>query len=183
MNTMKRILLVIAVLGAAIGLAVPVAAQQEQPMTDAHIERIRANCTSALSIIQRLHTSDGPLYVNRVQQYEPMASKLMSQLNARLALNNLDASSMVKVTADYKQALSTFQGDYKKYDEHMKNLLTIDCRRQPVTFYDGVAKARQLRSTVHDDIVKMHQLITSYKTAFTTFYDQFKANPASGGNN
>ena len=184
MNTMKRLFLGFVSLVAVTSLVSPVvSAQESQPMTEAHMERIKSNCSDALSTIQQLHTSDGPLFVNRWQQYEPMSSKLMSRLNSRLALNKMDGSALVKITADYDKALSLFRADYKQYDDHMSGLLTIDCRRQPVKFYDEVTKARQLREAVHRDVLEMHRLLMDYQKSFDAFYQQFRDNPASGDNN
>lgn len=183
MNTMKRLFLVIMLLATTVGLpAQSVAAQEGQPMTDAQVDRIKTNCADALSTIQQLHASDGPLYVNRVQLYDSISTKLMSRFNSRLVLNKLDAAALVKVTSQYDKALSEFRSHYKQYDEQMGATVLINCRKQPVTFYDAAKKARVLREAVHGDVLAMHDLIGNYQKEFDVFYQQFRTNPAGGGN-
>lgn len=182
---MKRLFIAIAALVAAtMMLAAPqVAAQEGQPMTDAHVERIRANCNDAQATLQQLHASDGPLRVNRGQLYDLISTKLMTRLNSRLALNKLDASALVNITAHYSKTLTAFRADYKQYDDQMSAALSIDCRKQPVAFYDAVAKARQLRGAVHADVTELRKMIIEYQEAFDAFHLQFKSNLASKGGN
>lgn len=151
-------------------------------MTDAHVERIQANCNAAQRTLQQLHASDGPLRVNRGQIYDSISTKLMTRLNSRLALNKLDASVLVKITSQYDKALSAFRSNYKLYDNQMSAVLSIDCRKQPVAFYDAVTKARQLRGSVHGDVTDMRRLIVEYQKAFDAFHLQFKSNVTAKGN-
>lgn len=182
---MKKPLIVAAMIAAAgaavFGATSIVSAQQSTQMTDAHMQRIQQNCGEALSTIQRLHTNDGPLRVNRGQSYDSISTKLMSRMNSRLALNKLDGSSLVKITAKYDQELAAFRTNYKKYDDQMSNILQIDCRRQPVSFYDAVNKARELREQVHQNTVILNKYIIEYETEFIAIKDQLvqKAGEAS----
>lgn len=160
-------------------ISTPVFAQtsSEAPavMTDTHIQRIKQNCKAATRTIQQIHANDGPLRVNRGQIYDSMSSKLMTPLNSRLIVNKLDASSMVKITAQYSNTLTDFRESYKSYDNQMSDVLEIDCIRQPVRFYDEVAEARKLRGIVHANVVKLHTLITEYGDAFSNFRTQAAA--------
>lgn len=185
MKEMKRLIIALVTLGVATSpvMIQQAAAQEGQPMTDAHVERIQANCNDAQTTLQQLHTSDGPLRVNRGQVYDSISTKLMTRLNSRLALNKLDGSALVKITSQYDKALSSFRSDYKLYDNQMSATLAINCRKQPVAFYDAVAKARKLRETVHNDVTEMHRLIAEYQKAFDAFSQQFKSTTASKGSN
>jgi hypothetical protein len=106
----------------------------------------------------------------------------MTPLNSRLIVNKLDASALVKATAQYDKTLSEFRENYRKYDNQMSAVLTIDCIKQPVRFYDSVAEARQLRSIVHGSVVKLHDLIIGYGDSFTVFKTQFNSDAAKGEN-
>lgn len=174
---------VLAVLG-LLFVSAPVGAQSASDggiMTDAHIQRIKQNCRAASRTIQQMHVNDGPLRVNRGQVYDSVSSKLMTPLNSRLIVNKLDASSLVKLTAQYDKALTDFRESYKKYDNQVSNVLKIDCAKQPVSFYDAVAEARKQRGTVHGHVVRLHELIKEYGTAFGTFRERFDNGQAKGG--
>lgn len=181
---MKKPLIVAAMIAAAgaavFGATSIVSAQQSTQMTDAHMQRIQQNCGEALSTIQRLHTNDGPLRVNRGQSYDSISTKLMSRMNSRLALNKLDGSSLVKITAKYDQELAAFRTNYKKYDDQMSSVLQMDCRRQPVAFYDAVAKARASRELVHQNTLTLNRLIIDYEAEFVSSRSKFEQSSTGG---
>ncbi len=131
-------------------------------MTDSHIQRIKQNCRAAARTIQQIHVNDGPLRVNRGQVYDSILSKLITPFNSRLILNKYDASSLVKIAAQYDKALTAFRDHYKKYDDQMSAVLRIDCVKQPVSFYDAVVEARKRRTEVNDEAMKIHGYITDY---------------------
>jgi hypothetical protein len=105
----------------------------------------------------------------------------MSRFNARADSNKLDSKAMTAVDGSYNVALTTFRTDYQAYEVSLSSALKIDCTKEPVTFYDAVADARAKRTQVHVDVIKLHQFIQDYKSAF----DQFVANlnKSSGGGN
>lgn len=176
------IALLIAVLGVSFVVR-PVEAQQADipVMTDAHMQRIQQNCGDALRTIQQIHASDGPLRVNRGQLYESISNKLMAGMNGRLTAHKADASSLVKLTAQYDKILVEFRVNYKKYDDQMSSVLTINCRKQPVAFYDEVAKARALRKVVNTNVNDLNQLIRDYEKSFDAVRAQIKASDGKKG--
>jgi hypothetical protein len=142
---------------------------QDTPMTDAQINQIKSNCLSAKGTMAQLHANDALIRVNRGQMYESMATKLMSRFNDRVGSNHLNSKYLVSVTQDYNTALTTFRNDYQLYEESLSSALKIDCTKEPVSFYDAVADARTKRAQVHSDVLKLHQYIDQYKTAFDEF--------------
>ena len=167
-------------LGSVIASAPTSAQSSDGVMTESHIQRIKQNCKAASRTIQQIHANDGPLRANRGEAYNSMSTKLMTPLNSRLIVNKLDASALVKTTAQYDKTLGDFRENYRKYDNQVSTVLAIDCVKQPVRFYDNVAEARQLRSIVHGNITKLHDLIADYANSFTTFQTQFSSGRAKG---
>lgn len=170
---MKRLAIITAAFAVLMAVFLPlsqnVAAQQATPMTEAHIERIRANCVDAQSVLRRLHASDGLLRVNRGQLYELMSTKLMAPMNGRIAFNKLDSMGLVATTADYERQLGTFRLKYKEYEESMSSILEMDCTNQPVAFYDKVNETREKREKVHEATSVLHATIASYRGSFEEF--------------
>lgn len=144
------------------------------PMTEAHITRIRNNCVQAQSSLTQLHATDALLRVNRGQIYESISTKLMEPFNGRAAVNSLDVTQLISVATLYDQQLTTFRDDYQQYEQTMSKTLKIDCKNQPVEFYDSVTDTRNKRVTVHNDTVNLQTTIQSYKTAFESFTAQFE---------
>lgn len=119
--------------------------------------------------VNQLHASDALLRVNRGQIYESMASNLMDRFNDRLGSNRLDNKAMVSVTGDYRTGLNSFRTNYIKYEQKLAQALRIDCVTQPVEFYNVLQEARQLRTTVHEDVKALHELIDDYRSSVNGF--------------
>jgi len=170
---MKRLAIVTALFAVLLTVFLPlsqvVRAQEGTPMTEAHIERIRANCVEAQSVLRRLHASDGLLRVNRGQLYELISTKLMAPMNGRIAFNKLDSMGLVATTADYERQLDAFRLKYKEYEESMSSVLEMDCTNQPVAFYDKVNETREKREKVNQATLLLHQTIADYRVSFDAF--------------
>ena len=174
---MKRYLVVAVIFSSIIGSvfgANLIARAQDQPMTESHIARIRANCVEAQSTLTQLHATDALLRVNRGQLYEAISTKLMAPFNSRVALNQLDGANLVSIAATYERQLTEFRTNYQQYEEVMSGLLKINCVNQPVAFYDSVADARGKRQKVHDSTLQLQQSVQDYKTEFDAFRAKVK---------
>jgi hypothetical protein len=152
--------------------AIPVGAEQPG-MTDEHIARIKTNCRTALSTLGIIHANDAPTYINRNQTYFSIGDKLMSRLNSRLTVNHYDVSGLASTTGNYNEALTEFRNAYKLYDDTMADILHIDCVKQPVSFYDKVAEARQQRQKVNESLQRLKDLIGQYQQGVETFKVQY----------
>lgn len=171
---MKRLAIGSLLIAGLIGiLSIPVFAQS--PMTEARIERIRANCVEAQSTLTQLHASDALLRVNRGQLYESISTKLMNPFNARVTSSKLDATALTTITASFEQQLNEFRTNYKQYEEAMTKTLRMNCTNQPVAFYDSVADARAKRQQVYLSSQMLQKTIEQYKLAFDAFKQKFFA--------
>lgn len=136
------------------------------PMTDAMIEHIRSVCSSTQANLNRLHASDALLRVNQGQALLAISDRLMTPLNSRIAINQLDGGKMTSITSTYVTQFSAFDSDYKQYEQAMTRAMQIDCTKQPAAFYTAVAEARTKRSLVHDRMVALKKSLTDYRTEF-----------------
>ena len=156
---------------AIIGLVgvVPVLAQTSTVITDEHIAKIKSNCQLARASLSQIHANDAPVYINRNQTYFSIGDKMMATLNSRLSLNRYDASQLVKTASDYNDSVGQFRNTYRMYDNAMTTAINTDCTKQPASFYDNVAAAREARQKVHDVIVKLTSDIHKYRSEVQTF--------------
>jgi len=173
---MCRILFVVLAGLLAVGVLLPFAAKPAvaEDLSPDQAARVRANCLSIKNSLSQLHASDALLRVNRGQVYESMGTKLMDTFNDRLASNRLDNKAMTSVTSRYRTALDTFRTDYIAYEQKLSETLHIDCSSQPNTFHASLEQARKLRSTVHDDVLKLHRLIDDYRSSVSDFLLNFE---------
>lgn len=170
---MKCLIAASILVAALLGLVtVPVFAQST-PMTETHIERIRANCVEAQSTLTQLHASDALLRVNRGQLYESISTKLMNPFNTRVTSNKLDGTALLTHTTSFEQQLNEFRANYKQYEEVMTKTLKMNCTNQPVAFYDSVTDARAKRQQVYLSNQALQKTIEQYKLAFDAFKQKF----------
>ena len=150
----------------------------EDIINDAQITSIRSHCTELQATLNRIRRADTLLRTDRGRIYRTIADKLMVPLNQRIASNKLDGSELVATTAKYNAEYQLFFDAYRSYDASLAATLSIDCTKQPTTFYDKLAIARSDRSKLHDSSVKLIGLAKQYRAQF----DTFKTNAASGSN-
>lgn len=179
---MNRILIISVLVATSLagGVLFGMSAQAEDaaPMTDAHIERIRANCVDAQATLFQLHASDAGLRVNRGQIYESISTKLMAPFNIRLVLNRIDAANLVTTAAQYERQLQAFRDQYQQYDIAMNAIIRMNCVKQPVAFYDGVVDARKKRQQTHEATVELQKTIKKYGDEVDALSKNFEvANP------
>jgi len=167
---MNRFLAVLAFSGVfliAAMLSQSVRAQEYLP--ENQVNQIRQNCVRAQSVLNQLHATDALLRTNRGQIYELISTKLMAPLNSRIALNRLGGLKLAASTLEYDKQLTTFRSSYQQYEESMSETLEINCKEQPLFFYDSVKTTREKRQKLHEDADQLNALLRVYKNDFEDF--------------
>lgn len=146
-------------------------------ITPERIEKVKNHCTENQATLNRLHQTDAFLRTNRGELYRTIGDKLMVPLNRRLASNQLDAGSLLTITADYNKEYRTFFDAYIQYDNAMSKLLTVDCNKEPVSFYSALVDAREKRVKLSESNKAIQEFIRAYGTEFTKFKDAYEVSP------
>lgn len=136
------------------------------------VERIKNRCVENQAALNRLHQTDAFLRNDRGNLYRTIGDKLMVPLNRRLASNQLDGGALITVTSSYNDEYNQFYRAYIEYDNALSEVLDIDCKKEPVSFYTALIDAREKRVTLSQSNVKIKELVRQYGAAFT----EFKAN-------
>jgi hypothetical protein len=144
----------------------PVVSAAPQALTDAQIGQIRNNCQTSQGYLQQIQRNDAASRINRGRAYESI-SKLVASFNSRVAINKINGSTLLSVSSDLSKRITTFQSDYLQYEDALSSALDIKCQEQPVTFYDTLTNARDLRARLAKDIVDINALLDSYQTGLT----------------
>lgn len=169
MKISARLLIVGFVSAVLLACATVPSAFAQTTLTAEQEQKISANCTSIKASLNQLKATDALLRVNRGQVYEAMATKLMDRFNSRLSTNNLDATGPSLITGNYRSALESFRSDYSTYERLLVAAIKVDCTHQPAEFHAAVELARDARSTVHDDVTRLHRIIDDYRLAVGDF--------------
>lgn len=166
-------LLTLAFTGASLARA------ETAPLTEQHIEVIRANCKAAQTSLQQLRQSDLTTRISRGRDYEQIL-RLMATFNSRVVLNKLDAGPLSSVTAEFEKQFRTFQRDYITYSDQLTATVNMRCTDQPVTFYDALNLTREYRLKLAGEIDEMNTLLDAYQTGLSSLKQSLSE---SGGKN
>lgn len=150
----------------------PVLAVDGSDVAQDIIARVRDNCVSAKITLDRLKVSDALLRVNIGDEYKVIIERLMNRLNGRAVAEGIDASTLVRIAAEYKVVQANFSDGYKEYAASLKLALDIDCAKQPEKFYQAVVSARDKRKALHDYTVRLNQLVDAYGAGVTVLADE-----------
>ncbi len=173
---MRRIfsVVIVSLFSVAVLASLAVTPAHAEDLTPDQMTRVKENCVSIKSSLNQLHVSDALLRVNRGQMYESMGSKLMDTFNNRLSNNRLDNKAMTTVTSNYRAALTNFRLDYIAYEQKLSEAIRTDCVAQPNSFHNKLQEARELRTKVHEDVLRLHRLIDDYRTSVSDFLLNFE---------
>lgn len=177
---MQRIIYCTVVLIAVVASATPTYAQQSPLLlSDAQMRTIEDNCQEAHAALLSLHQSDALLRVNLGQRYEDILRRLMTPFNTRATANGHDASTMIKITAQYNTALDDFRSHYMTYARSLETTLGTSCKNDPVKFYQAIEQTRQDRKVIEQDTTKISGYITAYKKSFEALAATIEKNGAA----
>ncbi len=152
-------------------------AESDENITQEKIAHIREHCVENQASLNRLRQADAFLRTDRGNLYRTISDKLMVPLNQRLASNSLDGGNLIGLAADFTEEYDRFYGAYVDYASSLTELLSIDCSRQPVTFYSTLLKTRAYRQQVAESNQKLKSLIRQYGEEFVRFKTAYsKAN-------
>jgi len=146
----------------AVFLVSPAVSAEAVPLSDRQIQVIKANCLGAQNSIQQLQRTEAVTRVNRGRAYESI-SKLFVALNSRVAINKLDAPALTSATTEMEHRFTAFKDDYSAYEDVLSDTAKLSCAVQPVTFYDTLTHARELRAKVAADIKAINEMLDAYQ--------------------
>lgn len=155
-------LVAIGVVGLTAGIAVMVASVASAAPS---IEVIHTNCKSAQVVLNGLEKSDAALRINRGRVYSEVMTTFYT-MNSRLSANRMSSPKLAEITTNFAKSLEKFRTDYNKYDDDLGSLISMDCQKSPLDFYDKLEKFRESRKNFNDNVQYLDQLILDYKSEF-----------------
>lgn len=159
----------------AVFLMTPTVSAEAVPLTDQQIQTIKTNCVSAQTSIKQLQRTEAVTRVNRGRAYESLSS-LFVALNSRVAVNKLNAPALTSATAEMERRFTAFKTDYSAYEDALSNTTELACANQPVTFYDSLTNARELRARVAADIKAINEMIDAYQNGVNELRQTIQGN-------
>lgn len=138
----------------------------ERVLTQEQMNTISRTCKTVQSELRLLDASDVLVRTNIGQRYENIMTSLISPLNSRLSLNQVDNIDLVKTSVDYNDALSEFRKSYFVYENSLVDAIDTDCESSPVEFYTAIEIARKNRKELQQSVKKLNGLLTKFQKDF-----------------
>lgn len=139
--------------------------------SDEQLSNVVYNCSNIQNQLSKVHSTDALKRVNLGQSYETISNDLMANLNARIALNSLNGSELVKFAAEFSENIQYFRENYKIYEQELKKLKSTDCSKSENAreFYYQLEKVRYQRRELNYNVSVLQGIAEKYKTAITDF--------------
>lgn len=129
---------------------------------------IVSKCSEIKEQLKTLQKNDARTRVHLGGRYETILTKFMTPLNVRLLENNLSNVELVENQNDFAGAKTLFNNDYINYQQDLEELVSMDCKKEPATFYEKLDKVRQKRKIVEQDVLKLRSLISAHVRLVTS---------------
>ena len=147
------ILLLICLVGAVPAVSA-LSKTQEAGISD-HCETIRED----LKTVQK---SDARARVYLGGRYETILNKYVTPLNVRLVENSMSTAKLIESQNTLTSSKSKFTNDYVEYQQKLEELVAVDCKKEPASFYEKLKVVREERKKVEKDVQKMRSALTEY---------------------
>lgn len=129
---------------------------------------IVSKCSEIKEQLKTVQKNDARTRVHLGGRYETILTKFMTPLNVRLLENNLSNVELVENQNDFAGAKTLFNNDYINYQQDLEELVSMDCKKEPVAFYEKLDKVRQKRKIVEQDVLKLRSLISTHVRLVTS---------------
>jgi protein involved in sex pheromone biosynthesis len=128
-------------------------------------------CNDIKKDIKTLQVADTNTRVALGREYENILTKLMTNMNSRLAQNHQNAGNLLNITADFSAKLTAFREAYQAYDQKIEALLAVNCEKNPNGFYGVLEESRAKRSEVQATYATLISIAEAYETELTMIWE------------
>lgn len=136
---------------------------------------IRQNCSASQFVLDQLQKRDAVSRINRGRSYDQL-TKQIAALNNRFAVNKVSVPDIAQVSGDIQASIERFRADYDHYYDEISNALKLDCKTQPVDFYQLIQHARDDRTSIGNEVVKIDELLGKYRAALLHYQESLPTN-------
>ena len=123
---------------------------------------IIAKCNAIREDLKVLQHNDSRARVYLGRYYETILTKYITPLNVRLVENTLPNSSLLTNQTDFTTTRANFVNDYIEYQKSLEELVSIDCKAEPIRFYAKLVDTREKRKKVAKDVTKARKLLSEH---------------------
>lgn len=134
---------------------------KEKP-TEIQISKISKKCNDLKNNLKKLRSEDALKRVNLGKSYEKISNGLMSNFNARIALNKKNGAELILTASEFEENFKYFKENFQIYERELSELVSQDCTKNPREFYLKLEKIRRARREVNYNTKKLNEIAEKY---------------------
>ena len=128
---------------------------------------ISQNCASIKTSLQNLQKTDSRTRVYLGSIYNTVLNNFITPLNLRLVRSNLPNSDLTASQSDFTEARNDFAHQFVSYSQSLETLLTLDCQKDPESFYAQLETTRTERAALQKSVAKVQKVISHHLETVT----------------
>lgn len=141
---------------------------KEKP-TEIQISKISKKCNDLKNSLKKLRSEDALKRVNLGKSYEKISNGLMSNFNARIALNKKNGAELILTASEFEENFKYFKDNFQIYERELSELVSQDCTKNPREFYLKLEKTRRARREVNYNTKKLNEIAEKYSVQVHDF--------------
>lgn len=126
--------------------------EQGISLTDTQKNTIVDHCDTIKDNLKSLQRVDSRTRVYLGRYYETILTNFITPLNLRLVENNISNPKLLDNQTNFAAKRTNFVNDFIVYQQVLEEVINIDCKREPVKFYEKLVAAREKRKKVNKDV-------------------------------
>ncbi len=134
---------------------------KEKP-TEIQISKISKKCNDLKNNLKKIRSEDALKRVNLGKSYEKISNGLMSNFNARIALNKKNGAELILTVSEFEENFKYFKENFQIYERELSELVSQDCTKNPREFYLKLEKIRRARREVNYNTKKLNEIAEKY---------------------
>ena len=134
---------------------------KEKP-TEIQISKISKKCNDLKNNLKKIRSEDALKRVNLGKSYEKISNGLMSNFNARIALNKKNGAELILTASEFEENFKYFKENFQIYERELSELVSQDCTKNPREFYLKLEKTRRSRREVNYNTKKLNEIAEKY---------------------
>ncbi len=134
---------------------------KEKP-TEIQISKISKKCNDLKNNLKKIRSEDALKRVNLGKSYEKISNGLISNFNARIALNKKNGAELILTASEFEENFKYFKENFQIYERELSELVSQDCIKNPREFYLKLEKTRRSRREVNYNTKKLNEIAEKY---------------------
>ena len=134
---------------------------KEKP-TEIQISKISKKCNDLKNNLKKIRSEDALKRVNLGKSYEKISNGLMSNFNARIALNKKNGAELILTASEFEENFKYFKENFQIYERELSELVSQDCIKNLREFYLKLEKTRRSRREVNYNTKKLNEIAEKY---------------------